>query len=67
MASIPTCGDCRSGIPRRVESRRAAIQVPWEGTYQRMGMRRSNFEYVPVWRFGNSRARPLADLREQTD
>jgi hypothetical protein len=24
-----------------------------------------NFEYVPVWRFGNSRARPLADLRNR--
>jgi hypothetical protein len=24
-----------------------------------------NFEYVPVWRFGNSRARPLADSRNR--
>jgi hypothetical protein len=37
-------------------TRRAAIQVPLGGHYQRVGMER-NFEYVLVWRFRNSRAR----------
>jgi hypothetical protein len=29
------------------------------------GHAEGNFEYVPVWRFGNSRARPLTDLRNR--
>jgi hypothetical protein len=64
MASIPTCGVCRSGIGRLMESGEPRSKSLREGTIKRMCMRSANFEYVPVWRFGNSRATPLA---EQTD
>jgi len=57
-SSIPTCDDGRSGTCRRVESGRAAIQVPRGRALSANGHADRDFECVPVWRFGNSRARP---------
>ena len=39
MASIPTCGVCRSGIGRRVESGEPRFKSLAGGRYPRMGMR----------------------------
>ena len=57
-SSIPTCDDGRSGTCRRVESGLAAIQVPRGRALSANGHADRDFECVPVWRFGNSRARP---------
>jgi hypothetical protein len=51
VASIPTCGDCRSGIPPARGIRRATSK----SRHRRMGMTAAISNASPVWRFGNSR------------